>query len=33
MKEYVERMVFSWDKAYKTLQNMIVFDDVVDTGL
>jgi hypothetical protein len=29
MKEYVERMVFSRDKAYRTLQTMVVFEDVI----
>jgi len=33
MKEYVERIVFSWDKVYRILQNVVVFEDVVETRL
>ena len=33
MKEYVDRMVFSCDKTHKTLQTIVVFKDVVETGL
>jgi hypothetical protein len=32
MKEYVDRMVFSCDKTYKTFQNVVVFEDIVNTA-
>jgi len=33
MKEYVERMLLSCDKTYKTLQTAVVFEDAVETRL
>jgi len=33
MKEHVELMLFSLDQAYKTLQTMVAFKDIVETGL
>jgi hypothetical protein len=33
MKKYVERTVFSRDKAYKTFQTTVLFEDVVEIGL
>ena len=33
MEECVKRIVFSWDQAYKILQTMVVFEDVVETEL
>ena len=33
MEECVKSIVFSWDKAHKILQTMVVFEDVVETAL
>jgi hypothetical protein len=33
MKEYVDRVGFYWDKAHKTLQIMVMFEDIFHTGL
>jgi hypothetical protein len=33
MKKYVERIAFCRDKGYRTLQIMVVFEDVIETEL
>jgi hypothetical protein len=33
MKECVESMAFSWDKAKRFLQIMVAFEDIFETGL
>jgi hypothetical protein len=33
MKEYVEHMVFFWDKEYKPLHAMVVFEAVFEPEL